>query len=954
MNKSFKLKKSVVAVALTLAASQVALAQQTADQPITRVTVTGSNIKRVDSEGTSAIQTITAVDIRASGANSVSELLSKIPALGSGASFDSTDGSFSKGIATASLRGLGQSSTLVLLNGRRLTPSAYADPNNGKSTAYDLNNIPLSAIERVEIFKDGASAVYGSDAIAGVINFITRQDYQGAQVSASYGANDNNKFRNKKVSGTFGFGNLATDRFNGFVAVDLTQRDSVLIKDVNDIEKAQYADINGRLAPLSSNLSGSPFFYRERGPGLNSYANSLALTSQVINRLNCDPSQQLVGNPATQNLSASSALVGRTFCNFNLNDYTEAVSAGKDASVLSRATFQISPTVSAFGEFAATRSERTYIGAPRATQGTSPSTVFLLNGAPQQFQLVLPVGAPDNPFPGARSAVGIRFVNSTGGSKNVNDTYRGLVGLKGTAGNFDWETGLLWNRSERTENFNGMLYRPTLLKVNAGTMTIAQLLADPTATRNVENHGYSQTTQFDAKASTEFGQLGGGAIGFAFGGEIRQEKIGLTPDAATQAGDIVGLSNSSASGSRNVKSGFVEFRTPFTKSFEMDFAARVDKYPTFDTNFAPKIGAKWTVSPTMAFRANVARGFRAPGLTQVSPGGVQFFQTVVDPIRCTNGVTANPGADQADCSKGISGTASANPSLLPEKSKSYTLGVILSPTKNLDISIDGYKIRKENETALSSTDYVLNHQDQFANNIIRDTNQANWLRDANGVLIPNSGSLQQILIPFVNQGATEVSGIDLDATYRSNFGERGILTSKLNVGYTLRYLRSEQPGDVERNAVGTNGGLSDWATSVGDIPRFRTSFMNAWKKGPHEASLLVRYVGDISLLRRYDNDVTYDQPYCYYGSGQPKTAYSLGGLPKYSNYYPGCSVHSFTTFDVGYSYTGIKDLTISLNVQNILDTKQPYDPRNGTTGYNSSLSNGSGRYFRLGASYKFK
>jgi iron complex outermembrane receptor protein len=117
---------------------------------------------------------------------------------------------------------------------------------------------------------------------------------------------------------------------------------------------------------------------------------------------------------------------------------------------------------------------------------------------------------------------------------------------------------------------------------------------------------------------------------------------------------------------------------------------------------------------------------------------------------------------------------------------------------------------------------------------------------------------------------------------------------------------------------------------------------------------LVRYVGDISLLRRAENDVVYDQPYCHYGAGQPKTAYSLGGLAKYSNYYPGCSVHSFTTFDVGYSYTGIKDLTVSLNVQNILDTKQPYDPRYGTTGYNPALSNGSGRYFRLGASYKFK
>ncbi|MFL6710778.1 MAG: TonB-dependent receptor plug domain-containing protein, partial [Massilia sp.] len=504
------MKTSVVAVALTLTASHIALAQDTAGQPMARVTVTGSNIKRVQSDGTSAIQTITAADIRASGANSVQELLQKVPSLGAGASFDSTDGGFSRGAATASLRGLGPASTLVLLNGRRLTPSAYADPNNGKSTAYDLNNIPLSAIERVEVFKDGASAVYGSDAIAGVINFITRQDYQGAELSASYGANDNNKFQNKRANGVFGFGNLDTDRYNGFVSVDVSQRQSVLIKDVNDIEKAEYAAINYRLNPFSSNLSSSPFFYRERGAGLNSYANSLALGSQVINKLNCDPSRQIVGDPNTMNIATTSALNGRKFCNFNLNDYNEAQSAGKDASILSRVNFQLSQNVQAFGEFAATRSERTYIAAPRSTQGTAGSTVFLLNGAPQQFQLVLPVGAPDNPFPGARSAVGIRFEGRDAGQKNVNDTYRGLVGLKGTTAGWDWESGLLWNRNERTENYIGMLYRPTLQKVNNGTETLDQLLADPTATRDLTNRGYSQVTQIDAKASTEFGHLGGG------------------------------------------------------------------------------------------------------------------------------------------------------------------------------------------------------------------------------------------------------------------------------------------------------------------------------------------------------------------------------------------------------------------------------------------------------------
>ncbi len=956
MNNKIVLKQSVIAVALTLATSQFALAQTATatDATVTKVTVTGSNIKRVDKEGSSAVQTISKLEIKATGATTVQELLQKMPVVGTGASYDTTDGGFSRGVSTVSLRGLGTSATLILLNGRRMTPAAYADPNNGKSTSYDLNAIPLSAIERVEIFKDGASAVYGSDAIAGVINFITRQDYQGAELSASTGANDIGKWTASKANAVFGFGNMATDRYNGFVTAEVSQRGSVLIKDVKDIKADWYADINGRLNPFSSQLSGSPFFYRERSPGTLSFANSLALASQVINKLNCPTSEQITGNQAANNLSATSTLIGRTFCNFNLNDYTEAQSAGKDASLMGRFNVQVSQDVQLFSEWAATRTERTYKGAPRSFQSTAATTVFLLSGAPQTYQMILPIGHPDNPFPDARSAVGMRMIGREGGQFNQNDSYRALVGLKGTAGAWDWESGLLWNRAERSERYNNMLYRPTFLKVNNNGMTLAQLLADPTSTRNVYNNGFAQVSQLDGKATTEFGMLGGGAIGVAFGGEWRKESIGLTPDAATQAGDIIGLANSSAAGERTVKSAFVEFRTPWTKTFEMDFAGRYDKYPSFSGNFAPKVGAKWTITPTIAARANIARGFRAPGLTQVSPGGVQFFQTVVDPIRCPSGVTPAPGADQADCAKGISGVASANPNLLPEKAKSYTMGLVWSATKDLEFTIDGYHIRKENETALSSSDFVINHQDQFPGAVIRDQNQANWLRDSTGKIIPNSGSLQQIKIPYINQGATEVNGVDVEATYKMNMGEIGEFRTKLNAGYTFSYLRSEFPGDTEHNAAGTSGGINDWATSVGDVPRWRSSLSQSWKKGPHEAAAFVRYTGNVSLYRRYDNSVTYPVPYCYYGTGQPSTAYSLGGLPKFSNYVNNCEIASFTTVDAAYSYTGFKDLTLTLSVQNIFDTPQPYTPGNGTTGFSTAMSNGAGRYWRVSASYKFK
>ena len=951
LKQQFTLKRSVIAVALTLASSHVVMAQQQATQEPTKVIITGSNIKRADKEGTSPVEVISAKQIAATGANTVQELLHSIPAFGSGSSVDITDGSFSKGASTASLRGLGSSSTLILLNGRRITASAYADPNQGKSAVYDLNNIPISAIERVEIFKDGASAVYGSDAIAGVINFITKTAFTGAQLSANYSGNQQNEFNRKAVNGVFGFGDLARDGYNLFISADLAERGSTLIKDVRAIETARLADINGRLNPLSSNLSSQPFFYRERTPGARNFANSLALKADVINRTGCPADQQLVGDAAAHNLTATSTLIGRTFCNYNLNDYAEAQGAGKDANVLSRGTFTLSPNVTAFAEFGYSRSDRTYLGGARSFQSTSPTTVFSL-GAAADFQVILPVGHPDNPFPTSRSAVGLRM-NGTGGSDNKNETVRLLTGLKGTVGTWDWETAALYNRNERTEHYFGLLYKPTIQRIMTENRTIAATLADPTATATVTNRNFAQVAQLDAKASTTLGQLAGGDIGLAFGGEVREEKIGLTPDVLTQRGDIVGLANSSIDGNRRVSSAFVELRTPFTKAFEMDFAGRYDKYPD-ENSFVPKVGAKLELSPMATVRGTFARGFRAPALVQISPGGVQSFSTIIDSVRCPDGVKPLPGGDQVDCNKGISSLSAGTPNLKSETSKSYSMGLILTPTKNVDVLVDFYKIRKEDETALLSAQFVIDHPADYPGRVVRDTNPAVQLTDAAGKPIPNSGPISAVNRAYVNQGSTEVSGLAFEVAMRNSMGEMGNLTHKLSWEYTISYRRAERPGEVEANAVGTNGGISDWATSVGDIPRNRASWNTNWTMGDHSLTGSVDFVSPISLLRRSDNKDIYPVPYCHYGVGQPSTAYQLGGLPKFSNYSNGtCQVDAWTTLGASYSYSGFKHLVLNLNIRNLLDTKAPYDPRYPTGGFNSQLHNGNGRYFRASATYTF-
>ena len=243
-------------------------------EPLAKVIITGSHIKRVDEQGSAALQTLTRQDIVGTGAATVANLLRRIPALGTGNRVDPRDSGFSRGLATATLRTLGLASTLVLLNGRRIAPGAYADPNAGQSTQYDLNALPLAAIERVEILKDGASSVYDSNAIAGVINFITRSNYTGTHLTASAGADIPANFGRQRVGATHGVGQLDTDGYNAIIVVDLSQRQRASLADAARVAFDDYAAVTGHLSGYYSSISAYPVFYREArtGAGFHRYA----------------------------------------------------------------------------------------------------------------------------------------------------------------------------------------------------------------------------------------------------------------------------------------------------------------------------------------------------------------------------------------------------------------------------------------------------------------------------------------------------------------------------------------------------------------------------------------------------------------------------------------------------------------------------------------------------------
>jgi iron complex outermembrane receptor protein len=956
------LKYSVIAVATAIAATPFASAQNTGADGAQTVYVTGSNLKRTDKEGTQPIQVITAKDIRETGAATVTELMRLVPSMGSDVNLDTNDGGFSRGVSTASLRGLSSTSTLILLNGRRMAPVAYADPNDGNSTLYDLNSIPLAALDRVEILRDGASAVYGSDAIGGVINFITRSNFDGAEISARTSANDDGKFKRKGVNVVAGKGDLETDGYNVFFTADVSDRDRVLREDVKDIEFEQYRRLSNRYAtPYGSTVSGSPVFYRETAPGSGQFT---ATQANAADRLrvttNCDPSRQLTGSTA-MGLAATSVFIGRTFCNYDTNQNLEGTGKGKDANLMSRGVIKLGPNVRAFAEAAYARTERQYTSNP-ITIATTPVTNFTATGVAPSYQTILPAGHPDNPFPGARASVAYRFENAPSGTETINKQGRVLAGLQGSHFNWDWEIGALYNEARREDSYEGRLYLPVLRELNAGA-TLAQLSANPDLFRRTQSDDKSSIAHFDVKANTEFGQLGGGAIGVGLGAEARREKLKMDPGELLATGQIYGLANTIIDGERDVKSAFIEVRTPFFKNFEMDFAGRWDKYPGIKTSFVPKVGAKWTATSSLAFRGSYSEGFRAPALSQVTPGGAQFFLTnLYDPRRCeADEVTPKPNATEVDCRKSASGTGGANPDLRPEEAKSYTFGILFSPTSNLDIGLDFFKIRKEGEVGLGSASDALRNEDTNPGLVVRDQNPANFVTDAAGNAIPNTGPLLTVREPWLNKGSVEVQGVDIDIAFRKNLGDWGNFSAKLTSAYMHSYTLQQEPGDPERNLVGYSAGYVDWGLASGiDLPRWKTSASASLTRGAHAFSANANYTGPVSLLRKYDNTTTYEAPFCHY---QPATNPSMPSasitVPGYLGAFPDCKVKEWVRFGVGYTYTGIKNLALTFNVQNLFDKAAPFDPRYGATagaplaGYNEGLHNPYGRYFTASARYTF-
>ena len=888
-----------------------------------RITVTGSNIPRTDTETPSPVQVVTRQEIDRTGKNTVAEYLQTLTSDGSGSIPKTFGNGFAGGGAGISLRGLGAGSTLVLLNGRRMATYGLAD--DGQKVFTDLSTIPLDAVERVEVLKDGASSVYGSDAIAGVVNIILRSDFTGTILRGSYGMSGDSDGDARKATLTTGIGSLAEDGWNAFVSIDVSKTDGIKVSDRRDRKWIGTGDLRrwGYSAGGSQFLGGAI-----TGGGSGGGASP---TGSIFN-----PTTGLLESlPGCDQFSSVSPQDPGGGCLWDQADFRDLSPEEKYVNVFSRATFAFGETSEAYVELGYSKKETTFTNTPSGASGGWGYPGGPVNANSGPGAVVLAVGHPDNPY---NEPVRLRYSAFDVGPRvtnNENEFTRLLAGVKGTWGEWNYDTGYLHSSTNLVNKRDGFLRYSAVqcvlgdLACPAGTWNIGagaegnpQSLYDyisPT----IQATAKSSLDMFDFKVNRSLTDLPGGPLGLALGTEWRRTTNSLTPQTYTDQGDIIGLGYSAYDGTQNVYAGFAELSAPVLESLELSAAVRYDKYESGEDAVKPKAGFKWTPIEWFALRGTYAEGFRAPNPAENGDGGLAAFSNALDPVRCPGGSPA-PGGTQDDCGQQpVAIITRPNPDLEAEESKSYTLGIVLQPTRTTSITVDAWRIKRTNEIAQGSTADAI-----AAGNVLRDSDLLNG--------VPGTGSILAINTGYVNASSSKVEGIDTDIRQDIPLGNAGDLRLDLQWSHTSKFERTE--GSTTHEYAGTHGNC-DVTNCIG-TPKDRINFGATWNYHDWSVSGIVNYISSMDNLAETGGSKE-DDCLNFYADGSPA---------------PGnCEIASFTTFDLSANWKATDGLEIFGSVANVFDRVAPLDPATyGGINYNPLHFSGAiGRYFTVGAKYTF-
>ncbi|RUO56200.1 TonB-dependent receptor plug domain-containing protein [Pseudidiomarina homiensis] len=878
--KSIRLALMFGGASLALSGAAMAQDQQEEDEEQAqeeaqeRIQVTGSRIQRTDMEGAVPVTVIDREAIDLSGDISVADIVRNTTFNTTG-SFRPQSGSSAQGVSQVDLRGLGASRSLVLVDGRRLTMS----PSTGSS--QDLNAIPLGAVERIEILSDGASAIYGSDAIGGVINVITRKDYNGAQITLGQGEVSVPREGGDRENGSvlFGSSDANTSLLGG---VSWNKRDIVF-------ENA----------------------YPWVTPGASIFSANYYPLDEPFNF------QGIPGACGSENFYKQGDLCRY---NFNATNANEASSANE--SLFLKGEHQINADwkfyanasvaeTESFGRYAPAPDSNFYYGGSLDTPAdsynnpTNPDAWFYDPNNPNAV-------AFDPDYVGENRPVHLWHRFAAMGNRDTTVTNKNkdlLLGFEGNIGDMVVDFGYRRVRNNTTEIGNGYLAANTawgnINDFNPGYCSDGSfdpancrfgydiqnptenpdsvLAAGVVTTSRISNFDideYYANTAFDI-ASTDAGMVQG-FIGF----EHRSESYTDQYDSQSEAGLVGGSAGNSAGGGRTVNAAFFEVLVPVTYDFELNFAGRYDRYSDFGGNFAPKVSFRWSVTDDIIWRGSYGEGFRAPSLDILTQKTSFSADSVNDPETCSVLV----GDPNQPCQ--ISAYYIANPDLGAEQSKQFATGLAMNVTEDISFAVDYYNIEIEERIRSFGSQTLINRE-----------KAGDPIPPGLGVTRNADGVITRIDAGFGNEGTLETSGIDFNLRANWDFGDFGALTNNFQLSHILDYSV-----DGGRNITRDPG-----------TPRQRGVFTNTYTLNDLTVAYNINMIGD-----QY-TDVSADPDGA---DGVSRTGH-LG---------------TWITHDIQVSYDTQWDNKFTVGVQNAFEKLPTLEPFGGRD-YNYGLYNGWGRVY---------
>ena len=840
--------------------------------------VTGSRIKRLDYETPAPVETFTIADIEAKGYVNIGDFLQSLPFNSGTANSIYQTASFQRGAATTNIRGLGAQRSLTLINGRRAVPYALQSPNSGTRSVFDFNSLPSAAIESIELLKDGASAIYGSDAITGVINIKLKKNFSGLSTSAYYGntlRSSGGDTGTKQVSLVAGAG---SDKTKIVTAFDAKTANSNFLRDygVKTTDFSYLGTNKGLNQNSTSNFPANLTLTRAQAASAGvTFPNVPATVTSwtfVINGGQPTATPTLgkfvaaPANPANPN----AVLVG----NENRYDFAQTFEIYPAYDYVSNYTsfeHEFNDSVKAFGSVTYSKNSTYYAFTPGVITYSTEG-------------LTLPATNPYNPFGiplttlTARAAFQpVRKFDTESSAANF------LAGLKGTVlGSWDWESAVSYGYGQVVGVSRNAIRATTYQAALNGTTRQTALnpfgpgdnpaVAAGLATISTEAHKADSLT-FDASVSGKLFQLPAGDVNIAAGVEARNDRLTTNPDTAAYLGSGGGLP---LSGKRTVTSQFVEvtvplYRRPELGSAELQLAGRHEHYSDFGDTTKPKIGAKIRLPDTKfvnaIIRGSYSESFAAPPL-----GLLYASQTV----SFTQGVIQDPLRPQ-DPPTQLRNVSGGNPNLLPETAKVQFVGTVLEfpRIKNLSLSVDFFDIRIKQFIVSPSTTFLLtpNGIAQFPNAIVRDTT------------LGNPGPILRVeSVPQNNPLAYQLyRGIDFGGKYALRNTRTGSYTFNASATQIIK--------------VGTDSGLGGgFFNNAGYYynPRWKTQVGTAWS------------------YKDYGASVTVDRTSHWYNDGY--TAQGWGENP-------------FTIVGLQLRYAGFWGTNISLGAANLLNNRPPPNGR---------------------------